>query len=230
MKRAYISLFFLMIFLAASFSFTNTYADWYGILLYEPSPGAIYFGNISDRDINIFSRLLGCYTFEYNANPRQPSILTSGFTFYNNITSFLPSDFKYSISGIDYNLSAKLLGIRPGNLPSEIIFGFGGSIGLNLESIELLVGSSNSSSDFTNVDFKHMNKAYLLNLLGILHAYVEIPLNFHNISSLMYTFGYNTGIVLYGPFLPNLESVSVQGDFQKTFFMITHSIAVRIRF
>lgn len=230
MKKTFVVFVFLSILLGKLFAFTNTYADWYGLSLFEPSPGAKYFAKLCDKDIDILSRFVGFYSFEYNANPRQPSILTSGFTFYNTIMGLFPMDFKYNLTGVDYNLSAKLLGIRFGNLPSEVILGFGGSVGLNLESVELLVGSSNSSSDFTKVDFKHLNKVYLLNLLGTLRAYIEIPLSSYNFPSIMYTFNYNAGITLFDPLLPNLESVSVEEDFRKTFSMIAHGIAIRFRF
>lgn len=212
------------------FAFTNTYADWYGIVLFEPSFGAQYFASLASNDIDIFRRLTGFYMFESNANPRQPSILTSGFTFYKTLMSLFPSEFKYDVSGIDYNLSAKLLGIRLGNSPSEFIFGFGGAVGLNLESVELEVGSSDSYSDFTSVDFRHLNKVYLLNFLGTLRAYIEIPLGSYNFPSLLYMFNYNAGITLFGPFLPNLKSVSVQEDFRQTFSVITHSLAIRFKF
>lgn len=230
MKKLYIICVLFLVSLGSLFGFTTTYADWYGLTLFETSPGTKYFAELCDIDIDLLSRLLVYYTFEYNANPKQPSILTSGFTFYSTIMNILPLDFKYDVKGLDYNLSAKLLGIRLGNSPSELILGFGGSVGLNLESVELLVGNSNSSSDFTNVDFKHLNRVCLLNLFGTLHAYVEIPINSYNFPSIMYVFNYSAGITVLGPFLPNLESVSTQENFEKTFSNITHSIAIRFRF
>lgn len=229
-KGMYMTFFLLVVMFGNVFAFTNSYADWYGIGLFEPSPGANHFAEFCDNNIGFFRSLLGQYMFEYNINTRQPSILTSGFIFYNTIMSLIPSDFKYIVIGLDYNLLVKLFGIKFGNSNSEVILGAGGSIGLNLESVELLVGSSNFSSDFTNVDFKHFNEVHFLNILGALRAYVEVPLASYNFPSIMYMFSYNAGITLFGPFLPNLESISTQKDFQKTFSTIAHSILLRFRF
>ncbi|MCX7654345.1 MAG: hypothetical protein N2Z58_06705 [Fervidobacterium sp.] len=227
MKKLYFLI--LTVIFVRLFAYTNTYADWYGVCLTEPSHGARYFAQISEKEIDLFDKLLACYTFEYNANPRQPSVLTSGFTYYSTIKSILPSTFKYRVNGFDYNLSAKLFGIRLGNSSAETIIGFGGAIGLNLETIELFLGSSNSSTDFKNVDFKHFNSVHFLNIIGTLRASIEVPLNFHNFPVLAYIFNYHIGITVFGPFLPNFESVS-SANFEKTFSIFSHNISIKLKF
>lgn len=230
MKKVFVSLLLLVMVLGSVFAFTNSSAKWYGLSFFEPSPGANYFAKESDQEIDIFSHFLVNYSFEKNANPVQPSILTSGFTVYSSVMNYFPTTFKYGVIGVDYNLWTKLFGVRLGNSPSEVIFGFGGSAGLSLESIELLVGSSNSAEDFSKVDFYHFNKVYFLNLLGSLRAYVEIPINLYNVPSFMYVFNYNIGVTLYGPFLPNLAAVTVNPNFEKTYSTMSHNILVKVRF
>jgi len=64
-----------------SFSFTTSYADWYGLTLLQPSAMMTAFSDKAGEEIDIVKSLSLAYTFESNVNPRQSSAVTNGFTF-----------------------------------------------------------------------------------------------------------------------------------------------------
>ncbi len=214
-----------------SFSFTTSYADWYGLTLLQPSAMMTAFSDKAGEEIDIVKLLSLAYTFESNVNPRQSSAVTNGFTFFGTFANYLPfTTFKYSSIGATYDLGAKIISFKLGGQTQDNIVGFGGSLGANLEGVELLVGPSKSADDFTKVDFRHFNSAYNLNLLGLIKMFLQIPLNNQDFPYIMYTFNYGIGLTIYGPFLPNLESIEDFSNSEKTYSIMTHSLTVRVRF
>ena len=221
---------FLTVFVL-SFSFTTSYADWYGLILSQPSTVMTGFSDKAGEEIDIVKSFSLAYTFESNVNPRQSSAVTNGFTFFTTVANYWPfANFKYSSVGAMYDLGAKLISFKLGSQTQDNIIGFGGSLGVNLESVELFVGSSKSADDFTIADFKHLNSAYTLNLLGLIKLFLQVPLNNPYLPYIMYTFNYGIGVTIYGPFLPNLESIKDFSNSEKTYNIMTHSLTVRVRF
>ncbi|MGC8819904.1 MAG: hypothetical protein ACP5PP_02165 [Fervidobacterium sp.] len=211
-----------------AFSYTNSYADMYGFHVLTPSAIAIDISARTGNNIDLLKQISLMYTFEMNANPRYSSVLTAGFSIYRTFFDMFPTQFKYNSSGINYNLSAKLMGIHFGNSHSELILGFAGCVGFNLESVSLLVGASTDYDDFNKVDFKHYNTLSNFNLLGNIGAYVEIPSGSTNFPSIMYVLTYGVGITLYGPFLPDFTTVPVSQS--KVFNTFNHSFLLKVKF
>ena len=229
LRNVLIVLFLFMV--SLSFSFTTNYADWYGLTFLQPSPSMIAFSEKAGGDIDLLKTSSFVYTFESNVNPRQSSMVTNGFTFSFTIADHLPfSDFRYGMISATYDLWAKLIGFRLGNQTKENIIGFGGSIGLGLENTELLVGTSNFADDFNLTDFKHYNSVYNLGLMGLISLFFEIPVNNKNFPSVMYNFSYGVGMTVYGPFLPNLESVQDFEDVERVYNIMNHTLTVRVKF
>ncbi|MGQ9856590.1 MAG: hypothetical protein ACUVQF_07630 [Fervidobacterium sp.] len=225
-----LKLFFIVFFLCVSifsFAYTDTFADWYGIFYSEPSKCTQRIAEIAGREIGIFEKMAFVYSFEMNANPRYPSVLSSGFTFKSTFMNYFPGkDFNYGLLGVNYDMYAKVLGIRIGNAPRETVFGFGGSIGIDVESLQLLVGQSNDISDFKQNDFKHYNTVQNINLLGLLKLFVQFPLSNKNINNLLLSVNYYLNVMLYGPFMPNLELVDSTSDLER----ITTGYSISLQF
>lgn len=216
---------------ALSFSFTTNYADWYGFTLSQPSAIMAAFSDKAGEEIDIVKSLVLLYTFESNANPRQSSAMTSGFTFFTTVANYWPfSSFKYSSVGATYDLSAKLISFKLGGQAQDNIIGFGGSLGANFEGVELFVGTSRSADDFARVDFKHFNSAYNLNIFGVIKLFFQVPTDNQNLPSVLYAFSYGMGVTVYGPFLPNLEIIENFPNSEKTYNIVNHSLTVRVRF
>ncbi len=216
---------------ALSFSFTTSYADWYGLTLSQPSAIMTAFSDKAGEEIDTVKSLVFLYTFESNTNPRQSSAITSGFTFFTTVANYWPfSSFKYSSVGATYDLSAKLISFKIGGQTQDNIIGFGGSLGANLEGVEIFVGASSSADDFTKVDFRHFNSAYNFNLLGLIKVFLQIPLDNRDFPYIMYTFNYGMGVTVYGPFLPNLKSVDNFANVEKIYGTMTHTLTVKFEF
>ncbi|MFN3691544.1 MAG: hypothetical protein ACK4R7_01515 [Fervidobacterium sp.] len=221
---------------STAFSFTNSYADWYGLTFTTKSAISEHFYNLSgdnELSMDLLNSTIFTYIFEYNINPKLSLPITGGITFYKSFSDFLPMNLKYTFVGLDYNILLKIYGTEKNNLNS-VNFGMGIGLGLNMEGIQILVGNSNLSSDYTKNELKHMNTVYSVNFVGSIKGYIEIPLNFYNIvkfPTLMYTFSYDMGVTVFGPFLPNLENVVLQaGEVEKTFTGMKHTLIFRLAF
>lgn len=212
-----------------AFSFTNTFADFYGLALTDTSPAISKASEKTGYEIDLIKRFVGVYTFEVNANPRNPSILTSGFTIYKSILSFIPENFIYDTFGVNYDIWVKLFGIRIWNSTSETIFGFGGALGINFESLSLLTGNSHDYNDFNKVELRHYNVVSTINLIGSIKFRVDIPVNSNNFPFISYIASYDIGTTIYGPYLPDFK-IMENIEFERTFSRMSHTILLRVRF
>ncbi|ABS61428.1 hypothetical protein [Fervidobacterium nodosum] len=221
-------LFLFTLFSTFAFSYTNTFADFYGLALTDTSPAISKILENTDQ-IDLFKRLIGIYTFETNANPRNPSVLTSGFTMYKSILSFIPDKIIYDTLGVNYDIWVKLLGVRIGNSISETIFSFGGAFGINFESLSLLTGNSHDYNDFNKVELRHYNVVSTINLIGSIKFRVDIPVNSNNFPFISYIASYDIGTTIYGPYLPDFK-IMENIEFERTFSRMSHTILLRVRF
>lgn len=235
---AFLSVILLLNFVitTTALSFTNSYADWYGLTFTTKSAISEHFYKLSgDNELStdLLNSTIFTYMFEYNINPKLSLPITGGITFYKSFSDYLPMNLKYTFVGLDYNILLKIFGTESLNLNS-VNFGIGVGLGLNIESIQLLVGNSNSSSDYTKNELKHMNTVYSVNFVGSVKGYIEIPVNLYNLikfPTLMYTFSYDMGVTVFGPFLPNFENVVLQpGEVEKTFAGMKHTLIFRFVF
>ncbi|MEJ5257255.1 MAG: hypothetical protein WHS64_03310 [Fervidobacterium sp.] len=220
-----------LFFSTISFAYTNTFADWYGISYSEPSKCVQTIAEIAGREISIFEKMTFVYSFEMNANPRYPSVLSSGFTFKSTFMNYLPGrDFNYGLFGLSYDIYAKILGIRIGNSSRETVFSFGGSVGADIETLQLLVGQSNDISDLKQNDFKHYNTVQNINLTGLLRLLVQFPLSSRNVNNLLLSMSYYISTALYGPFMPNLELVDTTTNIERATIGYSISLQFQINF
>lgn len=214
---------------AFAFSYTNTFADFYGLALTNTSPAISKILEATEYEIDLTKRFIGVYTFEVNANPRNPSILTSGFTMYKSILSFIPNKIIYDTFGVNYDIWVKLIGIRILNSTSETIFGFGGALGINFESLSLLTGNAYDYDHFTQDLFTHYNTVSTINLIGSIKFRVEIPVSSNNFPLISYIASYDIGTTIYGPYLPDFK-IMENIEFERTFSRMSHAILLRVRF
>jgi len=211
------------------YAYTNSFADWYGLSYIKPSLVAQKFIDKSAHELAPFDNLVIYYSFESNANPRKPSIIFSGFTLKSTIFNHLPvSPIRYSVVGASYDISAKLIEMLIGNMKKGIIFGFSGKLGINYETVSLLVGNSRDFDDFTMSDLKHYNTASIVNLIGSIELFVQLPMDYKHFPDMLVYVGYNIGASLFGPFTPNFEYI--EGEYERTFSNISFGLAVRYKF
>ncbi len=224
-----LALFLFTLLSAFAFSYTNTFADFYGLALTDITPAISKTSEKTGFEIDLTKRFIGVYTFEVNANPRNPSILTSGFTIYRSILSFIPDKIIYYTFGINYDIWVKLMGVRIGNSTSETIFGFGGALGINFESLSLLTGISYDYNDFNKIEFKHYNVVSTMNLIGSIKFRVDIPISSNIFPLISYIASYDIGTTIYGPYLPDFK-IMENVEFERTFSRMSYTILLRVRF
>ncbi|NPU89397.1 MAG: hypothetical protein HPY87_05810 [Fervidobacterium sp.] len=211
------------------YAYTNSFADWYGLSYIKPSLVAQKFVDNSAHELTPFDNLVVYYSCESNANPRDPLIISSGFTLKSTVFNHLPiSPIRYSVVGASYDVSAKLIETLIGNMKKGIILGFSGKLGINYETVSLLVGSSRNFDDFTTSDLKHYNTASIINLIGSAELFVQLPMDFKHFPDLLVYVGYNIGASLFGPFTANFEYI--EGEYERAFSNISFGLAVRYKF
>lgn len=231
LKHIFMLVFMTSIFLRSIFSFayTNSFADWYGLGYIQPSPMAQEFIKNSGHELSFFDSVAVFYSFESNANPRNPFLLSNGFTLKSTVLNYLPfSELRYGAIGGSYDISAKLIETIIGGMKRGIVFGLSGKIGAELETVSLLVGSSSNFADFTTNDFRHYNSVSNVNLIGSLGLFAQLPIDLRNFPDMLLFVSYNIGISLFGPFTPDLQYI--EGDYERTFTNIELGLAVRYKF
>uniref|UniRef100_A0A7V4KBX7 Outer membrane protein beta-barrel domain-containing protein n=1 Tax=Fervidobacterium pennivorans TaxID=93466 RepID=A0A7V4KBX7_FERPE len=211
------------------YAYTNSFADWYGLSYIKPSLVAQKFIDNSAHELTPFDNLVVYYSFESNANPRKPLIISSGFTLKSTVLNHLPiSPIRYSVVGASYDISAKLIETLIGNMKKGIILGFSGKLGVDYETVSLLVGNSRDFDDFTTSDLKHYNTASIVNLIGSIELFVQLPMDFKHFPDMLVHVGYNIGASLFGPFTPNFEYI--EGEYERAFSNLSFGLALRYKF
>ncbi|WP_448375765.1 hypothetical protein [Fervidobacterium sp.] len=188
-------------------AFAETYSDFYGIGYFQPSSVMNKIVLDSGKYIFLPDYVTLLYSFSMNVNPKSPGFLEQGFTVKSNLGSFSPlfhiqdGTVRYSTFGLSYDIGAKLFG----NSKKEAIYVLGLSVGVDIESVNLFVGSSSSISEFTNNDFKHFNSVSNMNIYTLFKFLIQMPITNSYFSNILISIAYYLGATAYGPFLPNFE-------------------------
>lgn len=212
---------------ASSYAFTTGTASWLGVRLIEPNSSLV---QPIKNDLGQFSYLTAVYSREANLNLYSPTWISGGFSVFRTFADLLPGQSKYSQFGATLDMSARLLAFRFLNQKHESVLGFGAGVGLSMESVYKLVGSSKDIEDFGKVDFIHYNRLSLLNGLATFNLFVQLPLEMIGINEAFYSLSYFISVALYGPFLPNFEVVQVGSQFSRAQNALIHTIGLRVKF